>query len=168
KEILVDTLPADLDSLESWLRQLRGSRVTVRVPERGEKKAVLETVTKNAKEALVQHKLKRSSDLTTRSQALKEIQEHLGLPEAPLRIECIDISHTQGSNVVASLVVFEDGMAKKRDYRHLAIHGAAAADDTAPMYDVVSRRFSRYLEQTGRDQPHEPCLPPPNLRGVGA
>src|SRR5699024_6570753 len=93
KEILVDTLPADLGSLEGWLSQLRGSRVTVRVPERGEKKAVLETVTKNAKEALVQHKLKRSSDLTTRSQALKEIQEHLGLPEAPLRIECIDISH---------------------------------------------------------------------------
>ncbi|HJA60631.1 MULTISPECIES: excinuclease ABC subunit UvrC [unclassified Brevibacterium] len=155
KEILVDTLPADLDSLESWLRQLRGSRVTVRVPERGEKKAVLETVTKNAKEALVQHKLKRSSDLTTRSQALKEIQEHLGLPEAPLRIECIDISHTQGSNVVASLVVFEDGMAKKRDYRHFAIHGEAAADDTASMYDVVSRRFSRYLEQMGADEPDE-------------
>ena len=155
KEILVDTLPADLDSLESWLRQLRGSRVTVRVPERGEKKAVLETVTKNAKEALVQHKLKRSSDLTTRSQALKEIQDHLGLPEAPLRIECIDISHTQGSNVVASLVVFEDGMAKKRDYRHFAIHGEAAADDTASMYDVVSRRFSRYLEQMGADEPDE-------------
>src|SRR5699024_11433539 len=94
-----------------------------RVPERGEKKAVLETVTKNAKEALVQHKLKRSSDLTTRSQALKEIQEHLGLPEAPLRIECIDISHTQASNVVASLVVFEDGIDRKRDYRHLVIHG---------------------------------------------
>ena len=155
KEILVDTLPADLDSLEGWLKQLRGSRVTVRVPERGEKKAVLETVTKNAKEALVQHKLKRSSDLTTRSQALKEIQEHLGLPEAPLRIECIDISHTQGSNVVASLVVFEDGMAKKRDYRHFAIHGEAAADDTASMYDVVSRRFSRYLEQMGADEPDE-------------
>jgi excinuclease ABC subunit C len=129
--------------------------VTVRVPERGEKKAVLETVTKNAKEALIQHKLKRSSDLTTRSQALKEIQEHLDLPEAPLRIECIDISHTQGSNVVASLVVFEDGMAKKRDYRHFAIHGEAAADDTASMYDVVSRRFSRYLEQMTSEEPDE-------------
>lgn len=155
KEILVDTLPADLDSLEAWLSQLRGSRVTVRVPERGEKKAALETVEKNAKEALVQHKLKRSSDLTTRSQALKEIQEHLDLPEAPLRIECIDISHTQGSNVVASLVVFEDGMAKKRDYRHFAIHGEAAADDTASMYDVVSRRFSRYLEQMTAEEPDE-------------
>ncbi len=155
KEILVDTLPADLDSLEAWLSQLRGSRVTVRVPERGEKKAALETVEKNAKEALVQHKLKRSSDLTTRSQALKEIQEHLDLPEAPLRIECIDISHTQGSNVVASLVVFEDGMAKKRDYRHFAIHGEAAADDTASMYDVVSRRFGRYLEQMTAEEPDE-------------
>ncbi|WP_152346373.1 excinuclease ABC subunit UvrC [Brevibacterium sp. CFH 10365] len=155
KEILVDSLPADLDSLEAWLSQLRGSRVTVRVPERGEKKAALETVEKNAKEALVQHKLKRSSDLTTRSQALKEIQEHLDLPEAPLRIECIDISHTQGSNVVASLVVFEDGMAKKRDYRHFAIHGEAAADDTASMYDVVSRRFSRYLEQMTAEEPDE-------------
>lgn len=155
KEILVDTLPADLDSLEAWLSQQRGSRVTVRVPERGEKKAALETVGKNAKEALVQHKLKRSSDLTTRSQALKEIQEHLDLAEAPLRIECIDISHTQGSNVVASLVVFEDGMAKKRDYRHFAIHGDAAADDTASMYDVVSRRFSRYLEQMTSEEPDE-------------
>lgn len=155
KEILVDTLPADLDSLEAWLSQQRGSRVTVRVPERGEKKAALETVGKNAKEALVQHKLKRSSDLTTRSQALKEIQEHLDLAEAPLRIECIDISHTQGSNVVASLVVFEDGMAKKRDYRHFAIHGDAAADDTASMYDVVSRRFSRYLEQMTSEDPDE-------------
>ncbi|MGO3022101.1 MAG: excinuclease ABC subunit UvrC [Brevibacterium sp.] len=155
KEILVDTLPADLDSLEAWLSEQRGSRVTVRVPERGEKKAALETVGKNAKEALVQHKLKRSSDLTTRSQALKEIQEHLDLAEAPLRIECIDISHTQGSNVVASLVVFEDGMAKKRDYRHFAIHGDAAADDTASMYDVVSRRFSRYLEQMTSEEPDE-------------
>ena len=155
KEILVDTLPADLDSLEAWLSQQRGSRVTVRVPERGEKKAALETVGKNAKEALVQHKLKRSSDLTTRSQALKEIQEHLDLAEAQLRIECIDISHTQGSNVVASLVVFEDGMAKKRDYRHFAIHGDAAADDTASMYDVVSRRFSRYLEQMTSEEPDE-------------
>ncbi|WP_025777786.1 excinuclease ABC subunit UvrC [Brevibacterium sp. VCM10] len=155
KEILVDTLPADLDSLEAWLSQQRGSRVTVRVPERGEKKAALETVGKNAKEALVQHKLKRFSDLTTRSQALKEIQEHLDLAEAPLRIECIDISHTQGSNVVASLVVFEDGMAKKRDYRHFAIHGDAAADDTASMYDVVSRRFSRYLEQMTSEEPDE-------------
>lgn len=155
KEILVDTLPADLESLEAWLSEQRGSRVTVRVPERGEKKAALETVGKNAKEALIQHKLKRSSDLTTRSQALKEIQEHLDLPEAPLRIECIDISHTQGSNVVASLVVFEDGMAKKRDYRHFAIHGEAAADDTASMYDVVSRRFSRYLEQMTSEDPDE-------------
>lgn len=155
KEILVDTLPADLESLEAWLSEQRGSRVSVRVPERGEKKAALETVGKNAKEALIQHKLKRSSDLTTRSQALKEIQEHLDLPEAPLRIECIDISHTQGSNVVASLVVFEDGMAKKRDYRHFAIHGEAAADDTASMYDVVSRRFSRYLEQMTSEDPDE-------------
>lgn len=155
KEILVDTLPADLESLEAWLSEQRGSRVTVRVPERGEKKAALETVGKNAMEALIQHKLKRSSDLTTRSQALKEIQEHLDLPEAPLRIECIDISHTQGSNVVASLVVFEDGMAKKRDYRHFAIHGEAAADDTASMYDVVSRRFSRYLEQMTSEDPDE-------------
>ena len=155
KEILVDTIPADLDSLESWLSRQRGSKVSVRVPERGEKKAVLETVTKNAKEALVQHKLKRSSDLTTRSAALKEIQDHLGLPEAPLRIECTDISHTQGSNVVASLVVFEDGLAKKRDYRHFAIHGEAATDDTASMYDVVSRRFSRYLEQMASDEPDD-------------
>ncbi|WP_349827930.1 excinuclease ABC subunit UvrC [Brevibacterium litoralis] len=155
KEILVDALPEDLDTVTDWLSGLRGSRVTVRVPERGEKKAVMETVRKNAEQALVLHKTRRASDLTTRSQALQEIQEALFLPEAPLRIECIDNSHTLGQDVVGSLVVFEDGLPKKKDYRHFAVHGDAARDDTTSMYDVVSRRFSRYLESLASEEPDE-------------
>ncbi|GAA2008205.1 excinuclease ABC subunit UvrC [Brevibacterium samyangense] len=155
REILVDTLPEDLELLTAWLSERRGSRVVIRVPQRGEKKAVLDTVAKNASQALVLHKTRRASDLTTRSAALTEIQTALGLPEPPLRIECIDNSHTLGSNVVGSLVVFEDGLPKKRDYRHFAVTGEAARDDTSSMYDVVSRRFSRYLESLAEDEPDE-------------
>lgn len=146
KEILVDTLPEDHAALEDWLSETRGSKVTIRVPERGEKAAALTTVVANAEQALELHKKRRSSDLTTRSQALNEIQENLGLEEAPLRIECIDNSHFHGEDVVGSLVVFEDGLPVKRDYRRFSVTGDAARDDTSAMYDVVSRRFSRYLE----------------------
>lgn len=146
REVLVDTLPADLETVTAWLTELRGGTVTIRVPQRGEKRAVLETVAKNAEQALDLHKTRRASDLTTRSAALTEIQEALDLAEPPLRIECIDNSHTGGQDVVGSLVVFEDGLPKKRDYRHFAVTGDAARDDTSAMYDVVSRRFSRYLE----------------------
>lgn len=146
KEILVDTLPEDHTVLEDWLGETRGSKVTIRVPERGEKAAALTTVIANAEQALELHKKRRSSDLTTRSQALNEIQENLGLEEAPLRIECIDNSHFHGEDVVGSLVVFEDGLPVKRDYRRFSVTGDAARDDTSAMYDVVSRRFSRYLE----------------------
>nr|WP_306427949.1 MULTISPECIES: excinuclease ABC subunit UvrC [unclassified Brevibacterium] len=155
KEILVDTLPTDQDALQAWLSGLRGAAVTIRVPQRGEKLAVLQTVLKNAREALDLHKRRRASDLTTRSQALTEIQTALDLPEPPLRIECIDNSHMMGQNVVGSLIVFEDGLPKKKDYRRFSVTGEAARDDTSSMYDVVSRRFSRYLESLNDDTPDQ-------------
>lgn len=155
REILLDTLPSDVELATTWLSEQRGSKVELRVPQRGEKKAVLDTVHKNAEQALMRHKMQRASDLTTRSEALREIQQALDLPEPPLRIECIDNSHMSGQNVVGSLVVFEDGLAKKRDYRRFSISGDAARDDTSAMYDVVSRRFSRYLESLIEDEPDE-------------
>jgi len=155
REIVVDTLPADLDTVTAWLAEMRGSQVSIRVPQRGEKRAVMETVAKNAEQALQLHKTRRASDLTTRSASLTEIQQALDLAEPPLRIECIDNSHTGGQDVVGSLVVFEDGLPKKRDYRHFAVTGDAARDDTAAMYDVVSRRFSRYLESLVSAEPDE-------------
>lgn len=155
REIVVDTLPADLDTVTAWLAELRGAQVSIRVPQRGEKRAVMETVAKNAEQALQLHRTRRASDLTTRSASLTEIQQALDLAEPPLRIECIDNSHTGGQDVVGSLVVFEDGLPKKRDYRHFAVTGDAARDDTAAMYDVVSRRFSRYLESLVSAEPDE-------------
>ncbi|MGY1772087.1 excinuclease ABC subunit UvrC [Blastococcus sp. SYSU D00813] len=145
KEVLVPELPADADVYEDLLSELRGSRVSLRVPQRGDKRSLLETVERNAKEAFARHRVKRSSDLTARSLALSELQEALELPEAPLRIECIDVSHVQGTNVVASMVVFEDGLAKKSDYRRFSVtHGT---DDTAAMAEVVRRRFARHLKE---------------------
>src|SRR3712207_6424229 len=152
KEVLVPELPEDADVFEELLSELRGSRVSLRVPQRGDKRGLLETVERNAKEAFARHRVKRASDLTARSLALSELQEALDLSEAPLRIECIDISHVQGTNVVASMVVFEDGLAKKSDYRRFSVtHGT---DDTAAMAEVVRRRFARHLkeEQDRRDQ----------------
>ena len=155
-EVLVDVLPEDADTVEQWLRERRGGRrVTLRVPERGEKAALLETVRQNAQQSLVLHRTRRASDLTTRSKALREVHEVLGLDEPPMRIECIDNSHTQGQNVVGSLVVFEDGLPLKRDYRHFSVRGEAARDDTSAMYDVVSRRFTRYLESLAAEEPDE-------------
>ena len=115
------------------------------MPQRGDKRALLETVTKNATEALALHKTRRASDLTTRSQAMQEIQDALGLDTAPLRIECIDVSNLQGTNVVASMVVFEDGLARKSEYRKFAIKDAS--DDLTAIYEVVTRRFRRYLAE---------------------
>jgi excinuclease ABC subunit C len=152
KEVLVPELPDDADVYEELLTELRGSRVRLRVPQRGDKRSLLETVERNAKEAFARHRVRRASDLTARSMALSELQEALDLTEAPLRIECIDISHVQGTNVVASMVVFEDGLAKKSDYRRFSVtHGT---DDTAAMAEVVRRRFARHLkeEQDRRDE----------------
>jgi excinuclease ABC subunit C len=123
REILVPELPPDREVLEQLLRELRGARVTLRVPQRGDKRALLETVARNAQQAFMQHKLKRATDLTARSQALAELQDALGLDTAPLRIECFDVSHVQGTNVVASMVVFEDGLPRKSEYRRFAIRG---------------------------------------------
>ncbi|MGW9265785.1 excinuclease ABC subunit UvrC [Gordonia terrae] len=154
REVLVPELPSDAGELEEWLSGLRGSRVRLRVPQRGDKKALFETVARNAGEALAQHKLRRAGDLTTRSAALTELQESLLLDQAPLRIECVDISHVQGTDVVASLVVFEDGLPRKSDYRHYSIRHAAGeghSDDVASIAEVTRRRFLRH--RTDSDAP---------------
>ncbi len=148
REILVPELPAEVDTLADWLSELRGSRVGIRVPQRGDKRALAETVARNAAESFTQHKLRRAGDLTARSAALQEIQDGLGLGSAPLRIECVDVSHVQGTNVVASLVVFEDGLAKKSDYRRFEIRDGAAGGDVASIAEVVRRRFRRHLAET--------------------
>ncbi|MEV6335019.1 excinuclease ABC subunit UvrC [Nocardia vinacea] len=146
REVLVPELPADAEQVEEWLSKLRGSAVRLRVPQRGDKKALAETVQRNAMEALAQHKLKRAGDLTSRSAALQDIQDALDLDSAPLRIECVDISHVQGTDVVASLVVFEDGLPRKSEYRHYAIKEAAGegrSDDVGSIAEVTRRRFYR-------------------------
>jgi excinuclease ABC subunit C len=148
REVLVPCLPSNADELADWLSGLRGSRVALRVPRRGDKRALAETVQRNAQEALQQHKLKRAGDFNARSAALQSIQDCLGLAQAPLRIECVDISHVQGTDVVGSLVVFEDGLARKSDYRHFAIRDAAGqgrSDDVASIAEVTRRRFQRHL-----------------------
>ncbi|MFK3982272.1 excinuclease ABC subunit UvrC [Micromonospora sp. NPDC050397] len=144
RELLVPALPPDADALADWLSDKRGSRVSLRVPQRGDKRALLETVGRNAGEALTRHKLRRSGDLTTRSKALDEITEALGLRTSPLRIECYDISQIQGTDVVASMVVFEDGLPRKSEYRRFVVRGAT--DDLSAMSEVLRRRFARYLE----------------------
>jgi len=149
REVLVPALPDDADAVAEWLERLRGSRVEIRVPQRGDKRALLQTVTRNAQQALVLHKTRRASDLTTRSRALEEIQDALELPAAPLRIEAFDVSNLQGTEVVASMVVFEDGLARKSEYRRFVIRGLAEdgkADDTRSIHEVISRRFRRFVE----------------------
>lgn len=148
RQVLVPVLPGNAEQLETWLAQLRGSRVSLRVPQRGDKRALAETVKRNAEGALTQHKLKRAGDFNARSAALQSIQDALGLADAPLRIECVDISHVQGTDVVASLVVFEDGLPRKSDYRHYAIREAAGdgrSDDVASIAEVTRRRFHRHV-----------------------
>ncbi|HET6876751.1 MAG TPA: excinuclease ABC subunit UvrC [Jatrophihabitans sp.] len=145
REVLVPVLPDDVDALTEWLSGLRGSKVRLRVPQRGDKRALAETVARNAAQSLNQHKLKRASDLTARSRALGELQEALDLPSSPLRIECFDISHVQGTNVVASMVVFEDGLARKSEYRRFAMRSGTG--DTDWIAEVVRRRFARYLDE---------------------
>jgi len=142
REILVSHAPADIDALAQWLSSRRGSTVEIRVPQRGDKRALMETATTNAAEALTRHRMRRSSDLTSRSEAIAELQTYLDLAEAPLRIECIDVSTLQGTDTVASLVVFEDGLPRKRDYRTFIIR-TEGADDLASVREVVERRFAR-------------------------
>ncbi|UJP39048.1 excinuclease ABC subunit UvrC [Cellulomonas palmilytica] len=150
REVLVPVLPTDVEQVESWLTGLRGSRVRVRVPQRGDKRELAQTVHRNAEHALNLHRTRRAGDLTSRSQALREIQEALGLATAPLRIECYDVSHNQGTYQSASMVVFEDGLARKSEYRLFSVrgrHGEGAADDTEAMHEVITRRFRRYLAE---------------------
>lgn len=142
REVLVSCEPESGSAWSDWLSGVRGSKVELRVPQRGDKRSLMDTAILNATQSLVQHKLKRSTDLTTRSKALQELQEALDLPDAPLRIECIDISTLQGQDTVASLVVFEDGLPKKRDYRSFIIR-TVTADDTGAVAEVVQRRFAR-------------------------
>jgi excinuclease ABC subunit C len=147
REVLVPVLPPGAAAVEEWLAARRGSRVQLRVPRRGDKKALLDTVARNAAESLALHKTRRASDLTTRSLALNEITEALGLEVAPLRIECYDVSNLQGTHVVASMVVFEDGLARKSEYRRFSIRGTGGEGDVASVHEVITRRFRRYLEE---------------------
>ncbi|GHD97604.1 excinuclease ABC subunit UvrC [Streptomyces alanosinicus] len=150
KEVLVPALPEPALPVQEWLTGRRGANVSLRIPQRGDKRALMETVERNAQQALVLHKTKRASDLTTRSRALEEISEALDLDSAPLRIECYDISHLQGDDVVASMVVFEDGLQRKSEYRRFQIKGFAGQDDVRSMHEVITRRFKRYLAEKER------------------
>ena len=150
REVLVPALPTDHATMEELLSGLRGSRVAIRVPQRGDKKTLQETVARNAGQALVLHKTRRASDLTTRNRALEEIQQALSLDEVPLRIECYDVSNLQGTEVVASMVVFEDGLARKGEYRRFVIKGVDGQNDVASMHEVITRRFRRLLDEQAR------------------
>ena len=150
REILVPALPEDAEAVQAWLAKLRGHGVELRVPQRGDKRTLMETVERNAKQALALHKTKRASDLTTRGRALEDIAEALGMDQAPLHIECYDISHTQGAEVVASMVVFEDALPRKSEYRRFTIKTFEGQDDVRSMHEVISRRFKRYLAEAAR------------------
>ena len=144
-------MPAEPE-LVTLLEGMRGARVEVRVPVRGDKRTLLETVLRNAELSLQQQAARRASDLTTRNRALEEIADALGLAEPPLRIECFDISHTQGTEVVGSMVVFEDGLARKSDYRRFVIKSFEGSNDVAAMDEVLSRRLGRLLDERCRDE----------------
>lgn len=148
--VVVPVMPDHPDTYAEWLKHLRGSSVQFRVPVRGDKRDLLEMVTKNAREEFVRHRLKRASDHNSRSRALSELQDQLGLPEAPLRIECYDMAHLQGTDYVGSMVVMEDGIPNKREYRRFKVKDVPGNDDYAAMREVLTRRLSAYLEE--RDQ----------------
>lgn len=151
KQVLVPVEAQDAETYEEWLTHLRGSRVQIRVPQRGDKRDLHETVTRNAKEEFTRHRLRRAVDHNTRSRALTELQDLLGLPEAPLRIECYDMAHLQGTDYVGSMVVLEDGLPNKREYRRFKVKTVEGNDDYAAMEEVLTRRLTAYLDQ--RDQP---------------
>ncbi len=150
RQVLVPDEPDDTQLYQDWLSELRGSRVTVRVPLRGDKRGLQETVTRNAAEELTRHRLRRASDHNSRARALRELQEALELPEAPLRIECYDMSHIQGTDYVGSMVVMEDGLAKKGDYRRFKVRDVPGNDDFAAMREVLTRRLQAYLIERER------------------
>lgn len=145
RELLVPEVPQDVEALADWLSDRRGSKVAIRIPQRGDKRALADTVIRNAQQALAQHKMRRAGDLTARGRALEEISEALGMATAPLRIECYDVSHIQGTDIVASMVVFEDGVPRTSEYRRFSILGPA--DDLAAMSETLRRRFARGTEK---------------------
>ncbi|MGQ0616207.1 MAG: excinuclease ABC subunit UvrC, partial [Acidimicrobiia bacterium] len=149
KQVLVPEDPDDVDLYERWLAEQRGSAVTVRVPRRGAKRTLHETVTQNAREEFVRHRLRRASDHNSRARALNELQAQLGLPVAPLRIECYDMSHIQGSDYVGSMVVLEDALPKRSEYRRFKIREVPGNDDFAAMEEVLTRRLRAYLVERG-------------------
>jgi excinuclease ABC subunit C len=147
KSVLVPSEPDDPELYVDWLSLLRGSRVEVRVPQRGAKRELQATVTRNASEEFTRHRLRRASDHNARAKALNELQEALGLPEAPLRIECYDMSHIQGTDYVGSMVVMEDGLPKKSDYRRFKVRTVGGNDDFAAMEEVLTRRLTAYIDE---------------------
>jgi excinuclease ABC subunit C len=153
KKVMVPDLPVSQAMYEEWMSEQRGSAVTIGIPQRGDKRELAETVTQNARESFQRHRLKRQSDHNSRSQAINQLQEYLGLPMSPLRIECYDMSHIQGTDYVGSMVVVEDGLAKKSEYRRFKIKTVAGNDDFAAMEEVLRRRFSNYVAD--RDRPPE-------------
>ncbi|MBW3662261.1 MAG: excinuclease ABC subunit UvrC [Actinobacteria bacterium] len=160
--VLVPTEPEDAEALSDLLAELRGRNVAFRVPQRGHKRALLDTVAENARESFQRHRLKRASDFNTRSQALRELQAALDLDEAPLRIECFDISHLGGTEVVGSMVVFEDGLPRKSDYRRFKL-SLDRNDDFAAMREVIRRRFRRYIDEQSAPVEGRRFAYPPNL-----
>lgn len=166
REVLVPVEPEDGDTYAEWLAHLRGAKVRIRVPQRGDKRSLMETVTKNATEEFQRHRLRRASDHNTRSRALTELQDLLGLPEAPLRIECYDMAHLQGTDYVGSMVVLEEGLPAKREYRRFKVNGVPGNDDYAAMEEVIGRRLRAYLEERERpvdergDRPGKFAYPP--------
>ena len=153
KMLLVPDLPLAMATYEEWLSFQRGSKVEIRIPQRGDKRELHELVTRNATEEFHRHRMKRSSDHNARSKALTELQDLLGLPEAPLRIECYDMAHLQGTDYVGSMVVLEDGLPAKREYRRFKVKEVPGNDDYAAMEEVLTRRFTAYIEE--REHPIE-------------
>jgi excinuclease ABC subunit C len=147
RSVLVPTEPDDPELYADWLSHLRGSRVVIRVPQRGAKRELQATVTRNAAEEFTRHRLRRASDHNARAKALNELQDVLGLPEAPLRIECYDMSHIQGTDYVGSMVVMEDGLPRKSDYRRFKVRSVPGNDDFAAMEEVLTRRLSAYIDE---------------------
>ena len=156
KEVLVPHEPENAELYETWLTELRGSKVAVRVPQRGDKRTLHETVTRNATEEFTRHRLRRAGDHNARARALNELQDHLGLPFSPLRIECFDMSHIQGSDYVGSMVVMEDGLPKKSDYRRFKVRDVPGNDDYAAMREVLTRRLTAYLQERERPATERP------------
>ena len=150
KTVLVPDESSDPELYQEWLSDLRGSKVDIRVPQRGDKRDLLAMVVKNAEEEFTRHRMKRATDHNSRARALNELQEALSLPESPLRIECYDMSHLSGTNYVGSMVVVEDGLAAKREYRRFKIKTVEQNDDYAAMEEVLTRRLKNYLVERAK------------------